>query len=81
LIKFGITNTNAQLGHNPQNLNIQHFCHYPLPKITGFDCGFSFVGVILEEVFTGYGFGFLEGLIFFFSDFGVGGKENYLMAG
>jgi hypothetical protein len=25
LIKFGITNTNAQLGHNPQNLNIQHF--------------------------------------------------------
>jgi len=26
LIKFGITNTNAQLGHNPQNLNIQHLC-------------------------------------------------------
>jgi hypothetical protein len=33
LIKFGITNTNAQLGHNPQNLNIQHFCLWSIDRL------------------------------------------------
>ncbi|MDS9397996.1 hypothetical protein RI030_10395 [Aphanizomenon flos-aquae NRERC-008] len=35
MIKFGITNTNAQLGHNPQNLNIQHFCIDGVCLLTG----------------------------------------------